>query len=325
LAVTTEPLADGAGELEVLDISAIPAEPPPELFYTHRPSVLRSIVLAWRRRDVMFTLAERDIRVSYKQQFLGVAWSAITPLMTLIIFSVLLRNQSGFQSKYPTGATHLVHGHLEPVYIVVPYAVATFAGLWSWGLFSGALGGASGSLVGNKVLMARTHFPRECFPLSQFLESVFGSTVSLLPFALVLGVYTYAPRITSLWVPLYLVIELPFIFGVVLLVSAIMVQARDLTNVLPIMTQFAMLASPVVWPWTRLTNKNWPLVGHNLVYIYSVINPLGPVINDIRGSVLGGVGPTWGLLGISLASGIVYFMIGYRVFKKLEVNFADVC
>jgi ABC-type polysaccharide/polyol phosphate export permease len=310
LAVTVEPLAEGAGELEILDVSAVPAEPPPELFYAHQPSIFRSIAMAWRRKDVMYTLAERDIRVSYKQQLLGIAWSAITPLMTLVIFTVLLHGQKSFQSSY------VIDGKT----VVVPYALATFTGLWAWGLFSGALGGASGSLVQNKVLMARTHFPRECFPLSQFLESAFGSTVGLVPFAFLFLVYMYAPKITTLWVPLYILVELPFIIGIVLFVSAIMVQARDLQNVLPILTQFAMLASPVVWPWSKLTHY-----GHWVPIVYSVINPLGPVINCMRGSVLGGLGPDWGLLGIALASGIGYFFLGYRVFKKLEVNFADLC
>ncbi|MGH9919531.1 MAG: hypothetical protein ACRD6W_11795, partial [Nitrososphaerales archaeon] len=66
-----ESRSEGDGQLVLVDVTAIPPEPPPELFYSHKPSVLRSISTVWRRKDVMYTLAERDIRVSYKQQFFG--------------------------------------------------------------------------------------------------------------------------------------------------------------------------------------------------------------------------------------------------------------
>jgi lipopolysaccharide transport system permease protein len=309
LSTALETPAGGELKLEIFDSSAIPSEPPAELFYLHRTNIFQSARMAWRRRDVMYTLAERDIRASYKQQMLGIAWSAITPLMTLAIFTILLHNDKNFQTLLPNGKR-------------VPYALATFAGLWAWGLFGGALGGASGSLVQNKVLMAKTHFPRECFPLSQVLESAFGTMVGLVPFAFLCLIYGYAPKVTTLWVPLYLLVEIPFMVGIVLLVSSVIVQARDLQNVLSILTQFAMLASPVVWPWSRLSKIHVPLIGHTQV-VYSVINPLGPVINGIRGSVLIGTGPQWGLLGVALASGMCYFLFGYSVFKRLEVNFAD--
>lgn len=310
MSTALETPAGGELKLEVFDPSDIPSEPPGELFYLHRTNIFQSARMAWRRRDVMYTLAERDIRASYKQQMLGIAWSAITPLMTLTIFSILLHNDSNFQTLLPNGKR-------------VPYELATFAGLWAWGLFGGALGGASGSLVQNKVLMAKTHFPRECFPLSQVLESAFGTMIGLIPFIFLFCIFTYMPKITSLWVPLYLLVEVPFMLGIVLLVSSVIVQARDLQNVLSILTQFAMLASPVVWPWSRLSKIHLWLIGTHLPVVYSIINPLGPVINCIRGSVLIGTGPQWGLLGVALASGTCYFLFGYRVFKRLEVNFAD--
>lgn len=297
MSAISEGLADEA-VLEITDISVIPAEPPAELFYTHRRSILASAREAWRRRDVMVTLAERDIRAAYKQQILGLGWVFIMPMFTLVIFTVLLHNVKSFQ----------MNG--------VPYAVATYVGLWGWGFFSGALGGATGSLIQNKVMMAKTHFPRECFPLSQVLESAFTSALATFPLLVLFAIYTYPPRLTALWIPLYLAIEVPFIVGVVLFTSSVVVQARDLMQLMGVLTQFGMLATPVIWPFYKHVHGIWRP-------IYSFVNPLAPVIQGLKESILLGQGPSWGLLGLALAGGCTYLAVGYTVFKTLEVNFAD--
>lgn len=297
-----EELPEEAG-LEITDISTIPSEPPAELFYIHRHrGVLGSARLAWQRKDVMFTLAERDIRAAYKQQVLGLGWVLIMPLFTLIIFNLLLHNVKSFQ---------MPHHHAPPV----PYILATYTGLWGWGFFSGALGGGTGSLIQNKVMMAKTHFPRECFPLSQVLESAFTSAVATFIFVFLFAIETYAPKLATLWVPMYIAIEIPFVIGVVLLTSSVVVQARDLMQMMGIFTQFGMLATPVIWPFTKIPAMWRP--------IYSFVNPLAPVIDSLKNSILLGHAPEWGVLGIALCGGLTYFVTGYTVFKKLEVNFAD--
>lgn len=286
------------GALEIIDTSAVPAEPPADLFYQHRPKVLSSAVQTWRRKDVIFTLAERDIRASYKQQVLGFGWALITPVLTLIIFVVLLDHVKSFQTKH------------------VPYALATYSGLWAWGLFGGAIGGGANSLIQNKIMMAKTHFPRECFPLSQILESAFTSTFAAVPLFVLFGIYGFPPKLGTLWLPLYIAIEIPFMVGAVLLVSSILVQARDLVQVMPILIQFGMLATPVIWPMSSKI--------HGVVKpIYSFLNPLGPVVDGIRNSMLLNHTPDWGLLAIAMCGSLMYLAIGYVVFKKLEVNFAD--
>lgn len=284
----------------ITDLSTVPSEPPEDLFYVHRRKVLPSFIEAWRRKDVMYTLAERDIRAAYKQQVLGLAWVLIMPVMTLVIFTLLLHNIKSFQ----TGK--------------VPYILATAVGLWGWGFFSGALGGGTGSLIQNKVMMAKTHFPRECFPFSQVLESAFTSALAITPMIILFIVYKfqYGPKLATLWTPVYLAVEMPFVFGVVLWSSSIVVQARDLMQVMGVMTQFGMLATPVIWPMSKHIHGIWRP-------IYSFVNPLAPVIDGLRNSILLDHGPSWGLLGVALCGGLFYFVTGYLVFKRLEVNFAD--
>ncbi len=87
----------------------------------------------------------------------------------------------------------------------VPFILWTYVGLLAWGFFGGAIGGGTNSLVSNKALMAKSHFPRECFPMSQVLESAFSSLIALVPLGHpVRRRRLLAPGHASVWAPLYL-------------------------------------------------------------------------------------------------------------------------
>lgn len=302
---------DDAG-LQITDLATVPDEPPTDLFYVHRPSLWSSAGAAWRRRDVMFTLAERDIRAAYKQAVLGIGWVVIMPLFSLLIFTVLFHHNRALQLIGPGGKA-------------LPYAAVTFTGMWAWGFFGGAIGAGSGSLLQNKALMAKTHFPRECFPISQVLESAFTTMVALIPGIAIYAVYRIVPQPATLWLPVYLAVEIPFILGVTLLAAGVVVQARDLQQVLPVLIQMGMFATPVIWQFSALKHVHVPPIPgvHDFQPIYALLNPLGPVVAGLKDSVLLNHAPPWGLMGIAFASALAYLWAGYGVFKKLEVNFAD--
>jgi ABC-2 type transport system permease protein/lipopolysaccharide transport system permease protein len=203
-----------------------------------------------------------------------------------------------------------------------------YVGLVTFGLFGGAIGGGSNSLVANKALMAKSHFPRECFPLSQVLGSAFTSLMATVPLGVLFLIYGFAPRPASLWAPLYLAIEIPFMVGLVLFVSSVIVQMRDLQQIIPILMPLIMLIT-VLKPLTQeahhklVANPYWVLAHGWLKDLYCLINPMAPIVDNMRASVLLGFGPQWGPLGLGLIGSLVYLVIGYVVFKKLEVNFAD--
>jgi ABC-type polysaccharide/polyol phosphate export permease len=309
LSTTLETVAGEEGEeLTVFDVSLVPDEPPEGLDYRHRPDIWRSAKELVHRWDVMFTLAERDIRAQYKQAVLGVAWALVIPLVSLAMLVILAGHVKGFQSG----------GH-------VPFVIWTYTGLLAWGFFGGAIGGGTNSLVSNKSLMAKSHFPRECFPLSQVLESAFGSVIALVPLVILFGANTYAPRLATLWSPLYLLIEIPVTLGLVFFVSSVIVTMRDLQQIVPIAMPLLMLIT-VLKPLSIEQH-------HHLVSafistspwreLYCVVNPLAPIIANFRDSALLGFGPQWGLLVPGAIGSVAYLIGGYAVFKRLEVNFAD--
>jgi ABC-2 type transport system permease protein/lipopolysaccharide transport system permease protein len=311
MSTITEPLSEEEGALKVFDVSLVAAEPPADSLYQHNPDLLRSARELFRRGEVIYTLAERDIRAQYKQAVLGVGWALLTPLVSLALLFILAKNVKGFS----------IGGH-------VPTMLTMYVGLLAWGLFGGAIGGGSNSLVANKALMAKSHFPRECFPLSQILGSAFTSLMGTVPLAVLFGVYGFAPKTTSYWAPLYVAIEIPFMIGLVLLVSSVIVQMRDLQQIIPIILPLMMLIT-VLKPLNqeihqRLVPNSSFVLAHGWARdVYCFLNPMAPIIDGVRASVLLGFGPQWDTLMLGLCGSLFYLVFGFVIFKRLEVNFAD--
>jgi len=247
---------------------------------------------------MIFTLAERDIRASYKQAFLGISWALLTPLAQLIIFTFVFTHAL----KFSTGG--------------VPYPVYLYAGILSWNFFANSLGAGGNSMISNMPLLQKTHFPRACFPLSQLAEAAVYTTIALVPMGLLMAVYGYAPRAQIFWVPLLILVEIAFTAGVVLAFSALVIHVRDLVQVLGLLTQLGLLATPVIWPYSKIP--------HAIAPVYGVLNPLGPVIDNIRRTMLLGLSPDWSVLAAGIFGAVCYLVGGYVVFKRLEVSFADI-
>jgi ABC-type polysaccharide/polyol phosphate export permease len=309
----------GNDALVVTDMTTIPAEPPDDILYTHKVPFGASVRNLWAHREIMYTLAERDFRVQYKQAVLGVGWAVLSPLATLAIFVVVF---SRLKSEFPTNG--------------IPYALYAFVGILCWSFFAGTLGSGGNALLTNKALLAKTQFPRECFPLETMLLQALNTVISWIPLALLFVIYGRAPKIATVWVPCFMLIEVVFAAGVTLAVASLIIQMRDLQQVLPILMSLGIFLTPVIWPFSKipahfhlfggtLVNGHW--VGGafvNLQAVYGFFNPLGPVINGVRQTMLLGHNPSWWPLCTATVGAFCYLAVGYRTFKRLEVNFADV-
>lgn len=302
--MTGPPPADGTGGVTLTDIASVPDEPPAALLYHHRPALIQAAGRLVTRWEVILTLAERDLRAAYKQAVLGFAWALLNPVLSLLLFTII------FHKAFTTGP------------LGEPYPLFAYIGILVWGFFAGAVGGGASSLLQNKVMMAKTHFPRECFPLSQIVESAFTSVIASSLLLILFPFYGYLPKLGILWTPLYLLIEVPFIIGIVLISSSVVVQMRDLSQLVSMGMQLGMFASPVVWNFSKVPGAKFG-IPHAWQPLYSVINPLGPVIDGIRRSTFQGLSPDWALLGVAAVGSLLYMVGGFALFKRLEVNFAD--
>jgi len=311
-------LPDAGGPLIVTDMSLLPSEPPEDILYHHKVRLIESARTLWDHREIMYTLAERDFRVQYKQATLGVLWAVLSPVATLVIFVIVFSKVKAF----PTQG--------------IPYPLYAFVGILCWSFFAASLGTGGNALLNNKALMAKTQFPRECFPLETMLVNALNTVLSWIPLALLFVIFGRAPRLTTLWVPLFMVIEVVFAAGLTLAVSSLIIQMRDLVQVLPIIISLGIFMTPVIWPFSYVPTHYHVAGGHlvhghwiggfyvNLQAVYGFFNPLGPVISNLRSTMLLGLSPSWIPLLAAGAGAVSYLAFGYWVFKRYEVNFADI-
>ena len=254
-------------------MGSVPAEPPSHLIYRHEARVGSSLRDLWASRDIIYTLAERDIRAQYKQATLGFLWALIFPLAMLGIFTIIFSR---------TTSSNGIPG--------IPYPILAYIGILCWTFFSGSLGAGGTSLLTNNALMSKTQFPRECFPLETVLVTAVNSVLAWIPLVLLFALYRFVPHPTTVWVPLFVLIELAFTVGLTVMVSALIIQMRDLAQVLPIIIMLGLFATPVIWQFNRIPT--------NLQIVYGFFSPLGPVIDDTRRAMLLGLNPVPGpLLG----------------------------
>jgi ABC-2 type transport system permease protein/lipopolysaccharide transport system permease protein len=186
----------------------------------------------------------------------------------------------------------------------------------SWTFFSQSLGTGATTLLVNHDLMSKTQFPRECFPLEAIVVTTVNTVISWIPLAIIFIAYGFTPHVQSYWLLILMPLELLFTVGITLAFSALIIQMRDLAQVLPIILQLGLFATPVIWQFKEIPRK-WQL-------LYGFINPLGPIIDDARRAMLLGLNPVPGPLLAAIVGSAVYLFAGYRIFKRLEVNFADI-
>jgi ABC-type polysaccharide/polyol phosphate export permease len=274
------------------------AVPAPHLRFRRPFRPVAAVRQLFHARELIRTLAERELRVRYKQAILGLAWALITPLALTLVFSVFIRRVATID----TGPA--------------PYELFAYLGLLPWTFFSTSVSVGGLSLVQNIPLLNRVYCPREVFPLASVLVAGFDMLVALVPLAALFLIYGFFPQPTSYWVPVLLVLQVVFSLAAALMISAIVVYLRDLRHALPIILQLGLFATPVAY--------GLDAVPASLKTVYVMINPLGAVINGYRRTVLFGLPPDWGLILPAAASALVMLTTSYYLFKRMETGFADV-
>ena len=262
----------------------------------HR-NVRRELAETWQARDLLFTFADRDLRLRYRQTALGVIWVVLQPLIAAGIFTFVFGTVAHLSSDGK------------------PYLIFTFAALTGWNLFSGILTRASSCLVGNAHLVSRVFFPRLILPLSVIPAALVDFVVSLGMFAALLVVYGVAPTAALVTLPLWMILLGAGAFGAGLIAASLTVRYRDVQYVLPVLVQLLLYASPVAYAASRVPER-W----HALYYL----NPLVAVIEGLRWSMLGTEPPSIGAVAWSASVAAFAIAAGVIVFRRMERGFADV-
>ena len=252
----------------------------------------------WEYRELFAFLVWRDVLARYKQTTIGVAWSLIRPLITMVAFTFVFGKLAGLS---PGDA---------------PYPVLVYAALLPWQFFAVSLADSGNSLVANAQLVTKVYFPRLIVPVSSVALGLVDFLVSLAVYAVFMLIYRIVPgwRIAAL--PLFLLLAIAVTLGIGFWFSALTVRYRDFRNVLLFLVQLGLYVSPVGFR-SEVVPEGWR-------FLYS-LNPMVGVIDGFRWSLLGGKEPLY-LPGVCNSAVLALLLLwgGVWYFRRAERTFADV-
>lgn len=206
-------------------------------------------------RELAWRLAMRDISAQYRQTFLGILWALILPLANTLAW--LFLSNSGIVSIAST---------------TLPYPVYVFTGTMLWAIFMDALNAPLHQATGAKSMLAKLNFPREALIVSGIYQTLFNAfiKITLLLGALILSGIN--PGWGILLFPIGLVSLILVGTTIGLLIVPVGMLYTDVGRALPLLMQFLMYVTPVVFP---IPKDGWAA-------ILFAINPLTPILVTAR-------------------------------------------
>lgn len=171
--------------------------------------------LVWRFRDLLSAFAVRDIKLRYRQTFLGAAWVILQPLLGASVFSIVF----GMIAKLPSSG--------------MPYFLISYSGMLGWTLFNASVTRIAPSLVSNASLISKVFFPRLLIPMAAIPCVLLDFAVGLALMILMLIVFQVMPGWGIVLFPLCILILLLLSLGIGLVATSLAVKFRDVQHITP--------------------------------------------------------------------------------------------
>jgi len=258
--------------------------------------LIYKLKLTWEYRELLWNLAHREIAQRYKQSVLGYAWVILNPLFQLIVISFVF----SIVLKIPS--------------LGVPFIIFLSVALLPWNLFSSSLNSSTNVLVANSSLITKIYFPREILVYATIIAKIVDFLYSCLVLIVFLLIFHIQVTSSIIWVPVIFAIQLIFMTGLSLMLSAFNLFYRDIQYVLSLVLMLWMYVTPIMYPVEIIPEK--------YRFVFS-LNPMSVIVNAYRQVLLSGGTPNLNSLGIAFVMSLVVFLIGFLIFKKLEGLFAD--
>lgn len=256
----------------------------------------------WRYRDMFLLFVARNFRTAYKQTILGPLWFIITPVLSVIVYATVF----GGIAKIPTDG--------------IPPILFYLLGISVWGYFSACLSATSNSFVSNADIFGKVYFPRIIMPLV-------AVTTNLLSFAIQLAIFAafyiyYVATGTELEIHWQIVL-FPFLIillalmavGFGMIFSSMTTKYRDLQIMLNKIISLWVYITPVIYPLSMVTNEK--------LHLAMSLNPVTPVMEAVKYSLLGQGQFSWAWLAYSAAFTLVLLVFGLMMFNKVQKSFMD--
>ncbi|MFN4895163.1 MAG: ABC transporter permease [Pseudomonadota bacterium] len=269
--------------------------------------VFTNVLAPWHTlkesRGLIASLARREVRARFAGTLLGGAWTVISPLIMLAIYSFVF----GVVFKGKWGQSNEQS--------LANFALIIFCSISAFAIFQECLVKAPSLVISQPNLVKRVVFPTETLVLSSLAAALFQALINFTLVICALYVLNGAVPVTVLLLPVML---LPLVFmtlGAAWLLASLGVFFRDIQHIVGLVANALLFLTPIFFSLEMLPSS---------VRFYAELNPLAPIIEGIRDVVLWGEIPNLNSFVVSLVISWCVMQLGYAVFMRLKPTFADV-
>ena len=256
----------------------------------------------WRYRDMFVLFVDRNFRTAYKQTVLGPLWFIITPVLSVIVYVTVF----GGIANIPTDG--------------VPPILFYLLGISVWGYFASCVSATSNSFVTNADIFGKVYFPRIIMPLVAVTTNLLSLAIQLAIFA-VFYIY-YAATGTELVIhwqivlfPLLILLLALMAVGFGMIFLSLTTKYRDLQIMLNKIIALWVYVTPVIYPLSMVTNPK--------LHLAMSLNPVTPVMEAVKYTLLGQGQFSWLWLGYSAGFTFILLLCGLMLFNKVQKSFMD--
>lgn len=263
-------------------------------------SFLNFVRLIFTQKDLIISLAKREITTQYVGSFLGFVWTFINPLVMVTVFWFVF--SVGFRSQPMNN---------------VPFVVWLTAGLAPWFMFADTVLGSAGVILANSHLIKKTVFQSQILPIVKLLACLVTHFIFLV---VLLGLILFQRMEVNFYFLqffYYLFCMSYLSLGIAWAISALNVFVRDIGQVAGVIIQVGFWSTPIFWDINMMPEK---------VRFFIKLNPIYYIVQGYRESFIY-FKPFWHHPELTVYFWLVsslFFVSGALIFRKLKPQFADV-
>ncbi len=244
-------------------------------------------------RELLFQFVSRAIKTRYKRSFLGIVWTLLNPLLTMIVLTLVFSNLFRFSLPY--------------------YHIYILSGLIGWSFFTSATQQAMTDMLYNGGLLNRIYMPRSIFAVSAICTAIVNLGFSLVPLTLI-ALLTGGPlNFSLLSIFPAIIILASFSLGVGLFLATAAVFFADVIPVYEVLLTIWLYATPIIYPLDIIPEK-W-------LWLFK-LNPMLYIVNLFRQPLYSGTMAPLGDWLISLSIALVVLLLGWVFFTSKSNEYA---
>ncbi|MGB1251039.1 MAG: ABC transporter permease [Candidatus Promineifilaceae bacterium] len=262
----------------------------------------------WEHRYLLQNMIMRDLKVRYKNSFLGILWTMLNPLLLMLVFTLVFNQLGGDSTRH------------YPIFVLV--------GLMPWTFFNGSVVAGANSILANSGLVKKVYFPREILPTASILSGFVNYVFTLI--VLVLFLYGFGIGLTrhALWVPLIVIAQLLLMLGLVYFLSAAYVFYRDVGMILEVIMTALFFLTPIFYSLEMFGVTEVFGVTFDAARVMRWVNPLASIIDAYRTVLWGSMNSGPASMGFDFllrtyATVLLILGGGYAFFRRTEPLFGE--